>query len=73
MRDYQVSWGFLIAGVGIFAISVVLVRLLPSSSDAVFRVTGPMSVLFTLIGAIFVAINWTLIRRQRRADRPQSQ
>jgi len=68
-RDYQVSWGFVIAGVGIIVISVLLIRLLPSSSDGVFRWTGAMAGLFILIGAIFVVINWTLIRRQRRMDR----
>jgi hypothetical protein len=66
VRDYQASWGFLIAGLGILVVSALLILTFPSWSGGVLRVVVvEMAGTIALLGAIFVAVNGILLRRER--------
>ncbi len=75
-KDLQVSLGMLIAGVAILVIFWILAlsgmfsQLSSGPGFLAYDVVSGMAGVFILIGGIFAAINWRLLRPQR--SRPRS-
>jgi hypothetical protein len=74
-RDLRLSEGLLVAGIGLYAVVLALWELGVFTTNSSGNFASQVLVLnamqgtagvFVLIGAIFSAINWSLLRKSRR-------